>query len=273
MRPEDLTVDIRSRTPWEALDLGLALIQQHRRAVYAAWLTALLPALALAAILGTVLGEFFGNSEGSSPQWRWQWQLAILVLWWLKPFYDRVLLLVLSRAVFGEMLRWRAVLRAFPDIFWRSGLLRDLSWRRFNPLRSFHIPVWQLEGLKEKARRRRFQVLGRNASGTAFSLLFVCSIFEQALFLGALIFVYILIPPEFASSSFEAFFSESAWPTALISAGFLFAISTIEPLYAAAGFSLYLNRRAELEGWDIELGFRTLAARLEQENSREKMAA
>ena len=34
------------------------------------------------------------------------------------------------------------------------------------------------------------------------------------------------------------------------------------PLYGGGGFALYLNRRSELEGWDIELSFRNLADRL-----------
>jgi len=34
------------------------------------------------------------------------------------------------------------------------------------------------------------------------------------------------------------------------------AIFLIEPFYVAAGFAMYLNRRAELEAWDIEQEFR-----------------
>jgi len=30
----------------------------------------------------------------------------------------------------------------------------------------------------------------------------------------------------------------------------------LEPFYVAAGFGMYLNRRAELEAWDIEQEFR-----------------
>jgi hypothetical protein len=30
----------------------------------------------------------------------------------------------------------------------------------------------------------------------------------------------------------------------------------IEPFYVAAGFGMYINRRAELEAWDIEQEFR-----------------
>jgi hypothetical protein len=30
----------------------------------------------------------------------------------------------------------------------------------------------------------------------------------------------------------------------------------LEPFYVAAGFAMYLNRRVELEAWDIEQEFR-----------------
>jgi hypothetical protein len=33
-------------------------------------------------------------------------------------------------------------------------------------------------------------------------------------------------------------------------------IGFLEPFYVASGFALYLNRRAELEAWDIEQEFR-----------------
>ena len=34
------------------------------------------------------------------------------------------------------------------------------------------------------------------------------------------------------------------------------AVLFLEPFYVAAGFGMYLNRRAELEAWDIEQEFR-----------------
>jgi hypothetical protein len=36
----------------------------------------------------------------------------------------------------------------------------------------------------------------------------------------------------------------------------------VEPLYVASGFALYLNRRTQLEAWDIDLTFRRLRQRL-----------
>jgi hypothetical protein len=54
---------------------------------------------------------------------------------------------------------------------------------------------------------------------------------------------------------------ESGWSAFARNALVFTAISVIEPLYVASGFALYLNRRTNLEAWDLELAFR----RIEQE--------
>ena len=42
----------------------------------------------------------------------------------------------------------------------------------------------------------------------------------------------------------------------------------IEPFYIAANFALYINRRTQLEAWDIELSFRKMAIRLATEKEK-----
>jgi hypothetical protein len=42
----------------------------------------------------------------------------------------------------------------------------------------------------------------------------------------------------------------------LASIAYLLTVLFLEPFYVAAGFGMYLNRRAELEAWDIEQEFR-----------------
>ena len=42
----------------------------------------------------------------------------------------------------------------------------------------------------------------------------------------------------------------------VIAVAYAAAVAFLEPLYVAAGFGMYLNRRVELEAWDIEQEFR-----------------
>ena len=59
----------------------------------------------------------------------------------------------------------------------------------------------------------------------------------------------------------------------LITVGtFTLSIMILEPFYIATGFSLYLNRRTLLEGWDIELAFHRMIARLQHTGMINKVA-
>jgi hypothetical protein len=253
--PDALSFKIRARAHWEAIDLGLALVQTYWQRLYAAWLVIVLPVIFSALALTYLLR----SSDNS-------YVYGMYLLWWLKPLYDRVLLHVLSRAVFGETVGWRGVLRAIPGLLRRSGLFRALTWGRFSPQRSFKLPIWQLEGVTGQTRRRRLASLKGNG---AIRLIIVCGAFEMILLFGALGLALMMMPPELVPSRLESlsdfFAGDKApiWFNVIYSLCYLLAISAIEPFYVAAGFSLYLNQRTELEGWDIELGFRTLAARLE----------
>ena len=45
------------------------------------------------------------------------------------------------------------------------------------------------------------------------------------------------------------------------SAAYALVVMFLEPFYVAAGFALYLNRRVELEAWDVEQELRRAFAR------------
>lgn len=137
MRVEDLQVVVRPRPPLEAVDLGFLLLKKHARAVFVPWLLALAP---LAALL---LGVFWNR-----PGW------AFLVMWWLKPALDRLPLSVLSQATFGQV---PGPMETMKHCFRgpKTGLFSSLTWRRFAPGRAMSLPLWQLEGLKGTAWRRR----------------------------------------------------------------------------------------------------------------------
>ena len=124
MQPANIAVALRRRTPWEAIDLGLSMLQRWWRAVYAPHLV-VGGAIAVAALLVA---------------WRFErpW-VAIVIVWWTKPLYDRVVLHVLSRAVFGELEAPRAVLAAWRE-WLGSGLLLALLLRGWPDLaRSFNL--------------------------------------------------------------------------------------------------------------------------------------
>ncbi|WP_119716731.1 DUF4129 domain-containing protein [Cognatilysobacter tabacisoli] len=250
MRIDALTVALRPRSAWEAVELGGALLRAHAGAVWRPWLALTLPLFALL------------NLALWAVDLLW---LAAPLMWWLKPLFDRVPLYVLSRAVFGDVPAPRATLRALPR-FARPSLLAGLTWRRLSPVRSLYLPVDLLEGADAAAARARRGALGGPVYGVAALLTLVCVNFELALMAGLGSLAFVFIPPEHfvdaARGLWELLVAQPPWIQFSYNAIAYLATAVIEPFFVAAGFGLYLNRRTEIEGWDIELGLRRLRTRL-----------
>jgi hypothetical protein len=243
VQPADIAIELRRRSPWEAMDLGLSMLQRWWRLVYA-------PHLVVAtAVAAAALGVAWLLER--------PW-VALLLIWWLKPLADRVVLHVLSRAVFGERQGARAVF-AHAGEWLRTGLLSYLLLRWWPDLaRSFYLPVRQLEG-QGGARRG---LLGRRVHGYAVWLTIVCLHFEAVLYWSLGFAAELLLPATATEGKdfFEAFTAGEIWSYGDAIA-YAVAVAALEPFYVAAGFGLYLNRRSVLEGWDIEVALRRIAER------------
>ena len=243
-----LAVELRRRNGFESLDLGLAMLQAWRKPAMLAWCATFWP---FAVIVSTLLWEHPA--------------IAYAVVWWSKPFFDRVLLHVYGAALFGAPPRLRDTLRALPRLAMRTGLLPALTLRRLSMARSLFQPVAQLEGQRGASARTRRRVLGARGYGYAAWLTFFCANLVGVWGLGALVLLLELMPVESVQGFGLAnlLFDEPDWVALrhATNAFFFLADTLIEPYFVAAGFSLYLNRRSELEGWDIEVAFRRMARR------------
>ncbi|MBD8878931.1 DUF4129 domain-containing protein [Rhodanobacter sp. 7MK24] len=252
MELERISVVLRPRESREALDLGAAMLRANAGAVWLAWFAFSVPLFVLCNALGLLLGL--------------PW-LGLLLVWWLKPLFDRVPLYVLSRAVFDRAPRWRESLRGQRALPW-GPTMAGLSWLRIDSHRALRLPLELLEGAPRRQRVARWKVLRRKLVGEASLLAWGCLQFELVLFLSAWLLALWLLPQEWRPASFADFFrhevhgAATAWTLAASAVDYL-AMSVIEPLYVACGFALYLNRRTELEAWDIDLAFRRLRARLQ----------
>ncbi|WP_311882771.1 MULTISPECIES: DUF4129 domain-containing protein [unclassified Pseudomonas] len=249
MRLSDATVVIRPRTTWEAMDLGVLMCQQHRRLLMTSWAIVTLPLFALLSVL-------FWDSPS----------LAVFIFWWLKPAYERLPLYILSKALFGETPTLKQALREWPRLL-KPQLLASLTWRRLSFSRSFLLPVVQLEGLDGSARQQRLHVLLQRNAGAAQWLTLIGVHLETALWIGLMVLFYMLLPQQIETdwdwqSLILAADNQWRWLEHLTNAFYALVLVVWEPIYVACGFSLYLNRRTQLEAWDIELVFRRLRQRL-----------
>lgn len=186
--------------------------------------------------------------------------VGLTVTWWLKPIWDRIPLMMASRALFGEEVSVKKTLRTLPAIAIKQWFAW-LTWRRFSPTRAFDMPVTVLEGLNGAARHKRLNVLHLKAGGAATWLLIICAHLEFALAMGMLGIIYLFIPEEVNFNLLGFFSSEEASSEIIINVFTYIAMVLVAPFYTMAGFALYISRRIELEAWDIEVRFRHISSR------------
>ena len=239
MRIDALALRLRPRTPYEAADLGTRLCQSAARDVYKCYLAVAIPTFLLCLCSVEIA----------------YWLPAVSV-YWFKPWLDRTILFVLSRAAFGQRTTLSDLWNAQRQVWW-SQLLITLTWRLLSPWRSFTQPVYQLEGLRFGQFRRRILQIRRRSSAPAAFMTFVYKLCEISLTLAVASLLYWFAPRGQAPDLFEILSSQGEPLHALIFAGATaIVVLFLEPFYVASGFAMYLTRRAELEAWDIEQEFR-----------------
>jgi hypothetical protein len=232
-------IRLRRRSNLEAADLGVRLCQTVARSVYTCYLAVALPVIVLALATFEIATWF-----------------PVIAIWWLKPWFDRTILFVLSRAAFGQTTNLSDLWHARSHV-WFEQTLGTLTLRRLSPWRSFTQSVHQLEGLSWAKRRQRVQQIRSGKTGGAILVTASYTSVQFALMI-ALISLLFWFAPAGQEPDFALLFTgegERQLELAIaISYGVVAAL--LEPFYVAAGFGMYLNRRVELEAWDIEQEFR-----------------
>lgn len=221
----------------EAADLGVGLCRSAARSVYSCYGVVALPTIALA------LASF------ELASW-----LPTVIIWCAKPWLDRTIVFVLSRAAFGQRTAPVDVWRARREVWW-SQLLFTWTVRRLSMWRSLTQPVYQLEGLSIRDAGPRVRQIRRRSMGSALMMTQAFYLSEAALTVALLSLLFWFAP---AGSSLTAF--DFGQLTDVLSktvpVAYAMAVLFLEPFYVGAGFGMYLTRRADLEAWDIEQEFR-----------------
>jgi hypothetical protein len=249
VRIDKLQIALRPRPAPQALDLGFALLRAHAGPVYKTWLALWLPFCVLALIL-----------IWAAPSWAALW---MFLPWWLRPLLERGPLFVLSRQVFGEDVTWRQALRAWPRQL-GGGWFRLMTWwRLFMPGRGLYQPIWQLEQARGATASERRHAIGRNGTGAAaYRFGLACAHFEAVLNFGLVALVGLFLSDGQAINPLAIFFkgANGTWLDLVAMAAYAAAGGIVGPIYTACCFTLYLNRRATLEAWDIEITLRQIQA-------------
>jgi len=193
-----------------------------------------------------------------------------LILWFLRPLFDRPVLHIISVRFFESVTGMKRLFKGLGKSLWR-GLLGDLLWRRFSPLRAAMMPVYVLEygkPVKKSADeiKKRKELLKKSGIGYCFFLTLWGIALEIALLAGEFFFFGIM----------TELFSIEVWPFTgnymkniemFIFTAWCFNFMFVETLYVCMGFSLYINSRIDVEGWDIEIMFRNFAKKLNKKKN------
>ncbi len=256
MRLDQMTVALRVRSPWQAMDLGLRMVRANARAIWLPYFLFAGSVFLLCNLLAYALDQLW---------------LGWFLVWWLKPVFDRIPLHVLSHVTFGNYSNFRDTIRA--PFRWRFGLwLSWLTYRRFSFWRSMSMPIDILEGLSAERLSLRRSVLIGAVSSQMIGLSFICILFEWVLMTSLItLLLYLLIPIEYLKDSLEkiyrVYLETPIFAELALNTAYFLSVAVISPFYVGAGFATYLNRRTQLEAWDIEIAFKRIATRLKQSSA------
>lgn len=242
MQLDRLIIETRVRAGWSAIDLGMVLGRSFWLRSVCLYLFLALPVYALTRLVPVDLSY-----------------LPYIIFWWMKPLFERPILFLLSRELFSEPMSFTQVVRAF-SAWLKPGLLWIVTLRRLSFARGMYAPITLLERPDAKAYAQRASVLGSKFSSEAFWLTIVLYHVEVFLEL-AVIIICKLIAPDSIDMSGLLLGGDSQLSNAYTDIISIFVMAAIAPFYVASGFMLYISRRVELEGWDIEICFRDWMAK------------
>lgn len=241
-------IKVRPRTGREALNLGV----MTARRFFLPLLCAALPLWGISVVFALLVWWIV---EGLYAPW-----CAMAIVWWLKPLYERPVLMRLSKLMFHGSGDWR---REQKSAFAR-GWLQELTLLRLSrgnaPIRhALHL----LENVRGREYRARARFLQDADSGRPAIVLLI--ILESVLL--AAVWAMLPVPDgvDFAdimqgdsaqAQGYRQMLHTVAAPVYLSVA----LLSTV--LYVCMGFMRYLNRRIISEGWAIALNMQALSTRL-----------
>ena len=236
MQLDKLVIETRVRSAWSAIDLGFRLGRNFWLRSFCLYLIIALPFFCL-----TLLFDSGVNSL-----------LPYFIFWWLKPIFERPILHMMSRELFAERMSVARVLTDFwswlkPAFFW------VITWRRLSLYRGMTAPIMLLEQPDSGRYSARASVLVSKFSSQALWLNLVLYHMEAFLAFSVLALIAIFFP-DMAILLYEGLAEGTR--DVFMDAIYLLIMALVAPFYVAAGFMLYICRRVELEGWDIEITFR-----------------
>lgn len=261
MNIEESKIAMSSRTPWQAIDLGIKFTMARYPYYVGIWLASALPTFLL------LLWIFWDFIPG-----------LLIGFFILKPIFEIGVIYAMSIDAFVEPPTfWRAVGKSYSLMF-KYGL-RYIFFKRLSFFRATLLPAFMLEGAKWSFfSMRQFQILSYCRVQASWFIFFGMHV--EILIAGmVLMFVNSFFSPldlaptsdvtSFVSALLEYFADEllldmnSADFMRYSAITFLVGAALWIPIFAGGNFMLYFQSRIYNEAWDIKLALEKMTRRME----------
>lgn len=259
MNIDSMKVAIRPMSTPQALDLGMVMARHWFIPLWKIWVGMALPVYVLFYLGGMLLDLQFEITAGA---------FGSLVFWWLKPLYEKPMITWLGEALFIDpppvknsvASGWRQLRDYMPTL---------LIKKRLSLQRQLILPILMLEQPDSPQFKSRLQILSRGQGGGLGWHTIVMVHIEMIIAIGTLLILWQMVPTGFMKAETLFTYIEQApiWAEILWSIIYFLAVSLIAPFFVSGGFAVYLTKRCLLEGWDVELVFKQLRLRYEQEQA------
>ena len=259
MLVDDTTIEIRTRSTTEIVDLAFLFYRTHLGALAGVALALGVPLIGAAAALHWATG---------------QWWVALLFFWLTLALPSGAVVLTASRIVFGSRLGVGRALSLYRPL-WAGAFFRGLLHKILSLLLlpfvvgyslrlrwGFTPMIVLLERLSGKALATRRAGLRRRGGASGFGLEAALAIVMAALLLGVALFFELGASDILAIWPDGALFTPDVIDEPVRFALWLAAALIVSPVATLSWFFLYLNARIRGEGWDLELGLKGVAARV-----------
>ncbi|GMO50605.1 MAG: hypothetical protein Ta2G_08230 [Termitinemataceae bacterium] len=231
---------LRERTNFAALDSGLLLWRANILILFCVFAIPIAFLTAIGALVPFEINDL----------------VFYLVIWWLKPLFDRMALHIVSVSFFNKEAKGKTLLRGIRGSI-MSGLAGDLLWRRFSIRRSAVMPLRVLEAHGGKKLLERKKALEAGGLNFGLFLTVFCFILECMLYISDLVFYAVFNQMLNLSLLIKAESKLLFWIEYL---PYIINYIFVETLYVSAGFALYINSRVIVEGWDLQIAFKKAAS-------------
>lgn len=259
MNIDRMKVAIRPMSTAQALDLGMVMTRHWFFPLWKIWLGMALPVYLIFYLGGMLLYAKFDIGMAA---------FGGLVFWWLKPLYEKPMVTWLGQALFTDP----------PDVSssiksgWRSTknyALILLLTRRLSFGRQLLLPILMLERPDKAQFKARTQILSRGQGGGLGWHTIVMVNIEGIISIAIVVLIWQFVPTGLMKSEtlFALIDQSPMWTQISWAVIYFLAASIVAPFFITGGFAVYLTKRCLLEGWDVELTFKQLRLRFEQDQS------